>query len=43
MTWLGTKAELHLPLRPGIDAALAMSMLRVMIAEDLYDHDFVNE
>ena len=41
MTWLGTKAELHLPLRPGTDAALAMGMLRVMIKEDIYDHDFV--
>lgn len=28
MAWLGTKAELHLPLRPGTDAALAMGMLR---------------
>ena len=42
MTWLGTKAELHLPLRPGTDAALAMGMLRVMIKEDIYDHDFVD-
>ena len=41
MTWLGTKAELHLPLRPGTDAALAMGMLRVMIEEDIYDHEFV--
>lgn len=43
MTWLGTKAELHLPLRPGTDAALAMGMLRVMIKEDIYDHDFVDK
>lgn len=42
MTWLGTKAELHLGLRPGTDAALAMGMLRVMITEDLYDHEFVD-
>ena len=42
MTWLGTKAELHLPLRPGTDVALAMGMLRVMIKEDIYDHDFVD-
>ena len=42
MTWLGTKAELHLPLRPGTDAALAMGMLRVMIEEDIYDHEFVD-
>lgn len=43
MTWLGTKCELHLPLRPGTDAALAMGMLRVMIKEDIYDHDFVDK
>lgn len=43
MTWLGTKAELHLPLRPGTDAALAMGMLRVMIKEDLYNHEFVDK
>ncbi|MBQ9003942.1 MAG: molybdopterin-dependent oxidoreductase, partial [Eggerthellaceae bacterium] len=42
MTWLGTKAELHLPLRPGTDAGLAMGMLRVMIKEDIYDHEFVD-
>lgn len=43
MTWLGTKAKLHLPLRPGTDAALAMGMLRVMIKEGIYDHDFVEK
>ena len=41
MTWLGTKADLFLPLRPGTDAALAMGMLRVMIEEEIYDKEFV--
>lgn len=43
MTWLGAKAEVFLPIRPGTDAALAMGMLRVMIEEDIYDHDFVEK
>jgi anaerobic selenocysteine-containing dehydrogenase len=42
ITWLGTKAEYVLQLRPGTDGALAMAMLNVIIEEDLYDHDFVD-
>ena len=42
MTWLGTKAKLHLPIRPGTDAAMAMGMLHVMIEEEIYDKDFVD-
>jgi anaerobic selenocysteine-containing dehydrogenase len=40
-TWLSAKAEYHLQLRPGTDAALALGMLNVIINEELYDHDFV--
>ncbi|WP_417144892.1 molybdopterin-dependent oxidoreductase [Raoultibacter massiliensis] len=42
MTWLGTKAEIFLPLRPGTDAALAMGILHVMIEEEIYDKEFVD-
>lgn len=42
MTWLGARAEIQLPIRPGTDAALALGMLNVIINEDLYDHDFVD-
>ena len=36
------KADLWLQLRPGTDGALALGLLNVIIAEDLYDRDFVN-
>lgn len=42
LTWTGTRAQYHLQLRPGTDAALGMAMLDVIITEDLYDHDFVD-
>ncbi|MCL4473179.1 MAG: IscS subfamily cysteine desulfurase [Actinobacteria bacterium] len=31
------------PIRPGTDGALALSMIEVLIEEDLYDEQFVNE
>ena len=40
-TWLASKAEVWLPVRPGTDAAVVIAMLGVIIEEDLYDHDFV--
>ena len=42
VTWLSVHSELHLRVRPGTDAALALGMLNVIISEELYDHDFVN-
>ena len=41
-TWLASKSEVFLQLRPGTDAALAMGMLNVMIEEGIYDKDFVD-
>jgi anaerobic selenocysteine-containing dehydrogenase len=35
------RADSHLMIRPGTDAALALGMMNVMIAEDLIDHAFV--
>ena len=43
VTWLGSRAECVLQLRPGTDAALALGMLNVIINEDLYDHEFVEK
>lgn len=36
-------ADYWLPVRPGTDAALALSMLHVMFSEGIYDHDFVGQ
>ena len=38
---LTEKARLWLPLRPGTDGALAMGILNLIISQDLYDHEFV--
>ena len=40
-TWLADRAEYHLQIRPGTDAALAMAFINVIAEEDLYDHEFV--
>jgi anaerobic selenocysteine-containing dehydrogenase len=36
-------ADIHLQLRPGSECALALSLLHVIIGEDLHDKDFVNQ
>jgi anaerobic selenocysteine-containing dehydrogenase len=35
------RADTHLMIRPGTDAALALAMMNVMIEENLLDHDFI--
>jgi len=35
------QADWHLAIKPGTDAALALGMMNVIIEEDLYDHDYV--
>jgi anaerobic selenocysteine-containing dehydrogenase len=42
INWLATRAKYVLQLRPGTDAALGLGLLNVIINEDLYDHDFVD-
>ena len=43
VTWLSTRAEVHLQLRPGTDGALALGMLNVIVRENLYDKEFVEK
>jgi anaerobic selenocysteine-containing dehydrogenase len=38
---LAEKADYWLQLKPGSECALALAMINVIIAEDLYDHEFV--
>lgn len=38
---LGAHADYWLPVRPGTDTALGLAFLNIIIGEDLYDHDFV--
>jgi anaerobic selenocysteine-containing dehydrogenase len=35
------RAHIHLMIRPGTDAALALGVMNVLIAEDLIDNDFI--
>jgi anaerobic selenocysteine-containing dehydrogenase len=37
------KADWHIPIRPGTDAALALGMMNVIIAENLVDRDYVEK
>lgn len=37
------RCQLWLPLRPGTDAALALSMIHVIIRDKIYDQDFVEQ
>jgi anaerobic selenocysteine-containing dehydrogenase len=42
-TWLAKQADVFLQLRPGTDDALALAMLNVLIAEELWDKAFVEQ
>lgn len=41
VTELAARADVHLQVRPGTDTALALGMIQVMISENLYDKEFV--
>ena len=43
LTYLGSRADIWLQLRPGTDAALALGMANVIISEGLYDREFVEK
>ncbi|MBV8745422.1 MAG: molybdopterin-dependent oxidoreductase, partial [Xanthobacteraceae bacterium] len=37
------QADWHIPIKPGTDAALALGMMNVIIADGLVDHDYVDK
>ena len=41
MTRIAARADVWLQLRPGTDAALALGILNVIVNEELYDREFV--
>ncbi len=43
VTWLASRAKMHLQIRPSTDGALALGMLNVIINEGLYDEEFVEK
>jgi len=43
VTWMASRAKMHLQIRPGTDGALALGMLNVIINEGLYDKEFVDK
>lgn len=40
---MGARADQFIYIEPGTDLALALAMLTVIVDEDLWDHDFVNQ
>jgi len=40
---LAKKADMYLPIRPGTDGALALALMHVIIKENLYDKEFVEQ
>lgn len=42
-TWIASKADVWLQIRPGTDGALALGLLNVIINENIYDREFVEK
>ncbi|MBP3866198.1 MAG: molybdopterin-dependent oxidoreductase [Eggerthellaceae bacterium] len=43
ITWLGSRSEMVLQVRPGTDTALAMAVCNVIIEEELYNKELVEQ
>ena len=42
LTWMAARADIWIQPRPAVDSAIAIAMLKTIIDEDLYDHEFVS-
>jgi anaerobic selenocysteine-containing dehydrogenase len=42
-TFMAKKADMHIRIRPGTDGALLLSLLHVIVSEELYEKDFVTK
>jgi len=42
-TWIATRADLFLQIRPGTDNALALAMMNAVCEEDLVDREFIDK
>ncbi len=43
LTWMASRADIWLQVRPGTDAAVALGMVNIIINENLYDKEFVEK
>jgi anaerobic selenocysteine-containing dehydrogenase len=43
VSWIASRADMHLRVRSGTDGALALGMLNIIINEGLYDKEFVDK
>ncbi|MFC1821736.1 molybdopterin-dependent oxidoreductase [Thermodesulfobacteriota bacterium] len=43
LTWMASRADVWLQVRPGTDSAVALGMIHIIIEEDLYDHEFIEK
>ncbi|MEI3377171.1 MAG: molybdopterin-dependent oxidoreductase [Coriobacteriales bacterium] len=43
MTWLGSKADIFMGIRPGTDGAMALGLINVVMEEKLWDKEFVEK
>ena len=43
LTWLASRADVWLQLRPGTDPAIALGLINIIISEGIYDKEFVEK
>ena len=43
VTWIASRAKIHLQIRPSTDGALALGMANYIISQNLYDKEFVDK